>query len=129
MNKLTTRRIAGIGMMMASGAIAATVIVAPHAHADTGDTDFLGYLHRQGYTSGHGDVGFLVAGHEVCQELATVRDRSDASLLTASEDIAQVIDGQNPALDLNESEHFTAAAVVFLCPWNGPSSVRSTATA
>lgn len=128
MNKLSTRRIALIGGMIAAGA-AAIAITAPHAHADPGtDAQFLAMLARNGFTALSGSEGLITAGHSVCADMAAYTGLDSDALATAGLAESVALRHLNPALTLDSAEQFVAIAVVVMCPWDAPQAARSSGT-
>src|SRR4051794_39076294 len=70
-------------LLAVSAAVAAALVLAPTAHADTGggDTQFLEIFHDHiyGVTATNGDTTLIGLGHSICKSLAeNLGDRGEA---------------------------------------------------
>jgi hypothetical protein len=107
MKKMTTTRITILSAAAAIGSLIG-VALAPHAHADTSDTDaaYLMTLSVDGIHSVYGTAGLLNVGHQVCA-LRLAGNSNDAVINYVY---------QTSALDMFDSGYLVGASESSYCP-------------
>lgn len=115
----TTRNIAlgGFGAAIT----ASTLLLAPHANADTGDANFLRQLRDHSIVSPEGSSGLITVGHAVCNEL----DAMPTSYVSLNK-VAGFVQTNNPRMTTDDAQWFVAIAAVNYCAWNIPADSGTT---
>ena len=102
-------------LLIGAAIAASSLCLAPPAHADP-QSEYLNYLHAEGFSSGKGDSGLINAGVAVCQDKAAGYSRAN---------IAGKVMAGNPGLSQASATEIVDAAYLYLCPTTGRSSVSS----
>lgn len=107
-------------------AAAALYGAAPAGAEPSTDAEFLRQLANHGFDAATGSQGLITAGHIVCNSIDANRGSTPDTLQSAIAAAAYTLQANNPRLSVAAAFEFVAVAVVTLCPWDTPRSVRGT---